>query len=308
MKILLLAGVAMLISSRALAQGDLSLATPTGHEVNASIGGYIYTEPGAQSISIDGAKIGGEYTGTVSLSQRRHWFAQADVRGTVGDVTYTGWCSPYLITPNSSSPNGYELDFGSASPCSESGDQDWYVEGRVLAGKDWIGRTWAWSPYSGLGIRHLSNGTTGAPGYRTDEYLYLPLGVTARTRMASHGVLGVNVEFDPLLHGWQTTRGTELGGGNVPATTAAPAFTINGFTDVSFSQPTGWAFRTSAKYQVTRRWSVEPFYIHWSVSASPANDQTVTFTVNQVTAHERIGFLEPVNATNEFGVKWGFRF
>jgi hypothetical protein len=308
MKILLLAGVAVLISSLALAQGDQSLATPTGHEVNVSIGGYVYTEPGAQSISIDGAKVGGEYTGTFSLSQRRHWFALGDVRGTIGDVTYTGWCSPYLITPNSSSPNGYELDFGSASPCSESGDQDWYVEGRVLAGKDWIGRTWAWSPYSGLGIRHLSNGTTGAPGYRTDEYLYLPLGVTARTRVASHGVLSINVEFDPLLHGWQTTRGTELGGGSVPATTTAPAFTINGFTDVSFSQPTGWAFRTSAKYQVTRRWSVEPFYIHWNVSASPANDQTVTFTVNQVTAHERIGFLEPVNTTNEFGVKWGFRF
>jgi len=247
-RILLLVGVAALISSQALAQGDVGLGTPTGHEVNVSIGGYVYTEPGAQSISIDGAKVGGEYTGTWSLSKRRHWFAQADVRGTFGDVTYTGWCSPYLITPNIASPNGYELDFGDASPCSETGDQDWYVEGRVLAGKDLIGRTWAWSPYSGLGGRHLSNGTTGAAGYRTDEYLYLPVGVTARTKVASHGVLSVNVEFDPLLHGWQTTRGSELGGADIPATPLAPAFTINGFTDVSFSQPGGWGFRASAKY------------------------------------------------------------
>src|SRR5262252_11155317 len=41
---------------------------------------------------------------------RRHWFAQTGVRGTIGNVTYTGWCSPFLITPNRASPNGYELD------------------------------------------------------------------------------------------------------------------------------------------------------------------------------------------------------
>src|SRR5262249_17533829 len=208
MKILLVAGLALLISSKTLAQDDLSLATPTGQEVNVSIGGYTYTEPGAQSISIDGVKFGGEYTATLPLNRRRHWFARADVRGTIGDAPHPRRWSPFPIAPNSASPNGYELDFGAASPCSETGDQDWYVEGRVLAGKDLIGRTWAWSPYAGLGVRHLSNGTTGSAGYRTDEYLYLPLGVTARTKVASHGVLSVNLEFDPLLHGWQTTRGT----------------------------------------------------------------------------------------------------
>src|SRR5262245_24179525 len=117
-KILCIAGVAALFSSHVFAQADDSLTTPTGHEVNASIGGYTYTEPGAQSISIHGVKIGGEYTATLPLSTRRHWFAQANVRGTFRDVTYTGWCSPFLITPNSASPNGYELDFGAASPCS----------------------------------------------------------------------------------------------------------------------------------------------------------------------------------------------
>jgi len=304
----LFVGVAALISSEALAQGDAGLATPTGHEVNVSIGSYTYKEPGALSISIDGVKVGGEYTATLSLDKRRHWFAQADVRGSVGSVTYTGWCSPFLIAPNSGSPNGYELDFGDASPCSENGDRDWYVEGRILVGKDFIGATWGWSPYSGLGVRHLSNGTTGTAGYRTDEYLYVPVGLTTRTRVASHGVLSLNLELDSLLHGWQTTRGSALGGGGVPATSTAPAFTIDGFSDVSFSQPGGWALRASAKYQVTRRWSVEPFYIHWSVNASPVNDQTVTFTVNHVTAHERLGFYEPFNSTDEFGVKLGLHF
>ena len=68
------------------------------------------------------------------------------------------------------------------------------------------------------------------------------------------------------------------------------------------------ALRASAKYQLTRHWSLEPFYVHWTVSASPVNDQTATFTVDQVTAQERIGFFEPLNHTDEFGVKWGFRF
>ena len=307
-KILFLAGVAALISSQAFAQNDASLATPTGDEVSISGGSYTYTEPRTQRIAIHGLKVGGQYTYTLSLSKRRHWFAQTDVRGTIGNVTYTGWCSPFLITPNSASPNGYELDFGHASPCSEPGDRDWYLEARVLAGKDLVGPTRAWSPYGGLGVRHLSNGTAGAVGYRSDEYLYLPVGMRARTRLASHGALSVNLEFDRLLHGWQTTRGSKLGGGEVPATATAPAFAIDGFTDVSFSQSGGWALRASAKYQVTRHWSVEPYYVHWNVSPSPANDQTVTFTVNHVTAREQISFYEPLNTTDEFGVKWGFHF
>jgi hypothetical protein len=308
MRKLLFAGAMVLISSQAFAQTPVGLATPTGHDVNVSLGSYTYTEPDGLSISIHGAKVGGEYTGTIALSQRRHWFAQANVRGTTGSVTYDGWCSPYLITPNSASPNGYQLGVGDASPCSETGDKDWYLETRGLVGKDFIGHNLAVSPYAGVGFRHLSNGTTGVPGYRTDDYLYVPLGMTARTRVASHGVLSFNLEYDPLIHGWQTTRDSLLGGGDVPATATAPAFTINGFTDISFDQHRGWALRVSGKYQMTRRWSVEPYYVRWNVSASPVSDSTATFTVNNVTARQQTGFYEPRNLTNEFGVKLGFRF
>jgi hypothetical protein len=308
-KTLVLTVVVALISSHALAQSaDPALATPTGHEVNVSVGSYTYAEPGAQSISIHGAKVGGEYTGTLWVNERRHWFAQANVRGSTGDVTYDGWCSPFLIVPNTQSPNGYELDLGDASPCSETGDKDWYVEGRALAGKDVIGQRWGVSPYSGLGLRHLSNGISGVTGYRTDDYLYLPLGVTARTMVASQKAIRFNFEFDVLLHGWQETRDSLLGGGDVPATATAPAFTIDGFTDVSFSQSKGWALRASATYPLTRRFSVEPYYVYWNVGASPVNYETVTFTVNQVTAQEDLGAYEPDNHTHEFGVKLGFHF
>jgi hypothetical protein len=292
----------LLLSSAAPAQ------TPTGQEVHVSTSSYTYTEPGANSISIHSVKVGGEYTATLPLNQRRHWFAQADAGGTIGTATYTGWCSPFLITPNRASPNGYELDVGDPSPCSEAGDKDWYVEGRALAGKELVGQRWAFSPYTGVGLRHLSNGATGVAGYRTDDYLYVPVGVTARTSVASQKALSVTLEGDPLLHGWQKTRDSALGGGDIPATSTAPAFTINGFSDVSFSQYAGWAVRASAKYQMTLHWSVEPYYVHWRVSASPASDETVAYTVNQITAREQLGAYEPLNFTRELGVKLGFHF
>jgi len=308
------AGLAALIPFQALAQtpgstaSDARLATPTGHDVNISLGTYTYSEPGDQSISIHGPKVGGEYTGTLSLNKRRLWLLQADVRGTMGNTAYDGWCSPWQITPNSASPNGYQLDLGDASPCTESGDSDWYMEARGLVARDFIGRKWALSPFAGLGVRHLSNGTTGVDGFRTDDYLYLPVGTTARTKVASKSALSFTLEYDQLLHGWQTTRNSALGGGFVPATATAPAFTIDGFSDVSFDQHSGWALRASAKYQLTSRWSVEPSYVHWNVNASPPNDVTATFTVNQVTVQEQLGFYEPLNVTNEFAVKVGFHW
>jgi hypothetical protein len=276
--------------------------------VQFGFGGYTYTEPGDTSISIHGPKFGGGYTGTMSLDAGRRWFLQADARGLVGNTTYDGWCYPFLITPESTSPNGYALDVGDASPCNENGDKDWYVEGRALVGRDFIGGAWGWSPDVGVGIRHLSNGVNGVAGYRTDDYLYLPVGLTARTMVASHHALSVNLEYDQLLHGWQKTRDSQLGGGDVPATPTAPAFTIDGFTDISFDQHSGWAVRASAKYQLTSRWSVAPEYIHWNAGASPVNEETATFTVNGITAQQPLGAYEPLNKTDEFVVTLGFRF
>lgn len=305
LKPLLFAGTLALLPVQAFPQtASMALVTPSGHEVSVSVSHYGYVEPGGQRVSIHGLKIAGEYVGTLPLSRRRHWFLEGHVRGVLGRATYDGYCSPWLITPDRASPNGYALGLGGASACSERGDADWYVEGRALTGKDFIRRNWGWSPYTGIGLRHLSNGTGGVPGYRTDDYLYVPLGLTMRTRRA----LEVTVEYDRLLRGWQKTRESAFGGAAVPAAASAPAFTIDSFTDVSFAQRGGWALRASAQYRVTRAWSVEPYYIRWSVGASPANEVTATFTVNSVTAREQLGFYEPFNATNEVGVKLGLHF
>lgn len=314
-RLLLIAFVALFASSGSVsaqsngaAASETDLATPTGHDLSVSVASYTYNEPGDQGISIHGAKIGGDYTATFWLHQRSHWFGAVDARGMTGNVNYDGWCSPFLLVPSGESPNGYYVDIGDASPCDESGDKDWYVEGRFLAGKDLIGSRWAMSPYSGLGLRHLSNGTSGIAGYRTDDYLYLPLGVSTRTRVAPQKAFSINVEFDVLLHGWQQTRDSALGGGDVPATPTAPAFTIDGFSDVSFSQSRGLAVRLSGKYPVTRHVFVEPYYVYWNISASPVNDETLAYTVNRVSAQELLGAYEPDNNTHEFGVKLGFHF
>jgi hypothetical protein len=300
--------VGVLIASVTTAAAQSPVSTRTGHELNVSAGHYNYIEPGSLAISIHGLRIGGEYTGTLALNRRRNWFAQANLRGSAGHVAYDGWCRPWFITPSSASANGYRLGLGSASPCTESGDGDGHLEARALVGRDVLTRAWGLSPEAGLGIRYLSNGTTGVGGYRTDRYLYVPLGVAARTNVASRHLVTLAAEYDVLLHGWQTTRESRLAGGEVPATPTAPAFIIDGFTDLSFAQHRGWALRARAKYQATRHWSIEPSYIYWNVSASNVSQTTATFTVNGVTARQQLGAIEPVNATHEFLVNLGWHF
>jgi len=295
------------IPLQVLAQVPATLGTRAGHELNVSVSSYTYIEPGTLRISIKATKFAGEYAGTLLLGQSHHWFVTGDARGSGGTATYRGWCLPWLIRPNSRSPNGYELGLGEASTCSEGGEADWFLDGRGLLGRDFIINDWALSPYTGAGLRHLSNGLTGAAGFRTDKYLYLPLGMTAHTSIAAHRV-SLNLEYDRLLRGWQTTRNGKWGGGDLPATATMPPFTIKGITDIDFEQHNGWALRTSAKYYLMPRWSVEPYFVHWSVDASPVNYQTASFTVNNVTAQQQLGAFEPFNTTSEFGVKLGFHF
>jgi hypothetical protein len=281
------------------------LATRIGHELNVSVQHYDYTEPlGEQTdVKMHAPKAGAEYTGTFALSQKGLWFAQMNLRATGFITNYDGSCRPWMIEPNGTSPNGYRLTLGAASPCSEGNDPDWYVEGRALAGKDFIGSQWAFSPFAGIGLRHLSNGTTGNVNFRTDEYLYIPVGTTLHNRS-----LTLTVEYDRLLRGWQKTRESLLTGGTVPATSTAPAFTIGDFKDLSFAQHHGWAFRASAAYLINKSWSIEPYYTRWRVGDSPVSDGSVAYTVNGITARQTLSYYEPLNFTNEFGVKVGFHF
>ena len=289
-------------------QADVAPTTPAGHELNVSLGGYNYVEPGDTRISIHGIKLGGEYTGTFLLNERRHWFAQANVRGNIGKTDYDGFCAPWFITPDRNSPNGYFLDLGEYSPCEDDDNQDWYVEGRALIGKDFVRHEWTFSPHGGIGLRHLSNALDDINGFRTDNYLYVPVGLTARTAVGAEGALSFSFEYDQLLRGRQKTIDSALGGGVVPATPIAPAFSIDAFDDIEFEQHKGFGIRGSAKYEFNRHWSVQPYWIYWGVADSTVSPASVTFTVRGVTAVEQFTAVEPENWTNEFGIKLGVRF
>ena len=303
-------GLSLLMSAPAFAQSTAPtvnpLATQSGHDINVSVQHYDYREPKDLAISIHGPKADAEYTGTFFIGEERHWFGRFNARGTVGNTAYDGWCRPWQLVPSTTSANGYRLTLGTASACSETGDPDWYAEGRVVIGRDLIGRSMSLSPFVGVGLRHLSNGTTGNYDFRTEEYLYLPVGATLRTMAADH-VLGLTVEYDHLLRGWQTTRNSLLGGGTVPATSTTPAFTIGDFTDFSFDQRQGWALRASATYAVGR-WSIEPYIVKWQVEDSNTVAGSVAYGVGGVVARQTLNAYEPFNTTMEYGVKFGVHF
>lgn len=285
------------------------LATAVGHEIAISGQHYRYEEPDPTvDISIAGLKVGGEYTGTWVLSQRRHWFLQLNARVTGGPADYDGWCRPWQIEPSATSANGYALRLGTRFTCDEQNDSDWYADGRLIIGKDLIGNAWSVSPFTGIGARHLANGITGHANFRTDAYVYVPVGMTLRTTLSSTRALGLTVEYDHLIRGWQTTRNSLLGSGTVPATSTAPAFTIGDFTDLSFDQHHGRALRASATVPVTDRWSIQPYYTHWRIEDSPISTGSVAYAVGGVTVRGQLNAYEPFNTTAEFGVKIGFRF
>lgn len=285
------------------------LATSAGHEINVSGQHYRYAEPDPKvDIYISGLKLGGEYTGTWVFGPRGHWFAQLNARLTGGPADYDGWCRPWQIAPSANSANGYALRLGDRAKCAEENHTDWYADGRVIMGKDLVAGAWSLSPYTGIGTRHLANGITGHANFRTDEYVYIPVGLTLRTTLTTTRAAALTVEYDHLLRGWQTTRNSLLGSGTLPATPTAPTFTIGDFTDLSFDQHDGRGFRVSAAVPVSDRWSVQPYYTYWRVEDSPVTTGSVAYAVGGITARGQLTAYEPLNTTAEAGVKIALRF
>lgn len=177
----------------------------------------------------------------------------------------------------------------------QSGVSDWYVEGRALIGKDLVKHGWVLSPYVGVGFRHLSN----LKGQRQQDYLYLPFGISVQTSALLKRKIEFKLEADILLQGWQQTRFSQL----------PPSGTLLSATDVKFNQRLGGALRTSAKVHLDRRWSLEPYFIHWVIDRSSVDTSIIQFTNTAgQPAQLSAALVEPFNFTNEFGVKLGLRF
>lgn len=294
---LLLASILTLGSSSVRASED-DLQTQLGSELSISIGKYSYVEPNVNGVGgqvrFAGPKIGIDYSRTFKFDERRDLFVIANLRGLVGNVVYT---SPTIITaamPNPVDPSDSILTRSPGPDVERSGIRDWYIEGRALIGKDFVKHGWVLSPFVGVGFRHLSSGN----GDRRQDYLYLPIGASAQTSALLKRKIELKLEADVLLQGWQKTRFSRL----------PPSGTFLSASDVKFNQQLGWALRTSAKVHLDRRWSLEPYFVHWSIYTSSVDTSTVRYTVENQPAELRVALVEPFNVTNEFGIKLGFRF
>lgn len=260
-------------TTRALALSSLIICSPayaagltqSSNEFAVSAGYYRYEEPGL--MSLQGLKSGAELRLTKAFPAHRT-FLRGEFRYAGGTVDYT-----------------------SKSTGSKSGEPDWYVEGRVLFGSDWLLDSATVSNHIGLGYRFLLNDgrgitTTNAAGYRRESnYIYLPMGLTYITDLKSGNTFKTMVEYDHLLMGKQFSQLSD---------------TNLGYSDLNNKQHSGYGIKLRATY-AARKWFVGPYLHYWNIAASE--------TQPLYRHGSYVGYgLEPKNQTTEFGVEYGRPF
>lgn len=182
------------------------------------------------------------------------------------------------------------VDYNSNGTGSATGNPDWYVEARALAGKDhWINNS-VLAPYLGVGYRFLFNDARGLSctvstcywGYRRESnYSYLPVGFTLRNKLDNQAHLISSLEYDHLISGKQISRFSDGGFGH---------------SDLTHNQAKGYGLRFSLVYEKDN-WAVGPYAHYWSVDDSDIAPEIL----NGVPTGKY--YIEPKNNTIEFGVK-----
>lgn len=242
---------------------QMDLSTKTGVEVGLLASYYRYQEhviEHPEFMSEVGPEGGITLTGTQALGAG--FFVMADSRFAYGQNHY------------SSKRTG-----------TQNGLTDYLGEVRALAGKDFAFTESRLdvSPYIGAGYRNLFNdwsGTTstGNHGYHRDsQYLYLPVGVTPRFRVADDARVSVNMEYDQLLMGWQTSYLSDFG---------SPQ------GDVTQKQNSGYGLHSGIMYE-RASWAAGPFFNYWNIDQSDFG---------------KFGWHEPHNQTVESGLQARYRF
>lgn len=255
------AAVLLAVSSTAIAQQPDPLATRNGWELGVQAAWYEYLEPDFAELS--GNRLGLSAARTFSGSGL---FEKFDLRASYGSLKYQG--------------SG-----------TMTGVPDLILEARAVAGMDWIGTRASLSPYLGLGYRWLyddlrGNGSTGAAGYRRySNYVYAPVGFTARFRLVDGWVLAPTLEADVFLQGKQVSNLSDTG---------------LGYIDVTNHQNTGRGHRAS--FMVEKgAWAFGAWTQYWHIS-----DSDVQFA-GVVGGIPRTG-REPENYTRESGLELRYRF
>ena len=231
------------------------------NEIGLTLGTYSYKEPGL--MSLQGVKAGVNLRSTIA-NPERSTFITSEVRFAGGTV-----------------------DYQSNGTGSDSGEPDWYVEGRLLLGNTWSRRGLSnLSSYVGLGYRYLMNdgrglSSTGHFGYRRESnYLYFPIGFIHRGKLNTGAKLVSSIEYDYLIRGTQNSRFSDGGVGH---------------SDFTNSQSEGYGWKLHMQY-VTEKWSVGPYLHYWEISDS---DAVAVYRNGTYIGH----FHEPHNNTVELGIE-----
>jgi len=256
---------AMLIMTDTALAASPALKTQEGSELGLSLSSYKYEEPGLMSLK--GTKLGLDVNVTDVLQNDN--FIRGDLRFAFGSVDYTS--------------NGTG---------SSSGLPDWYIEARLLFGKDWSTTSSVFSPYTGLGYRYLYNdargiSNTGYSGYRRESnYVYLPVGIIHRTALKNRSNLISTLEYDHLLTGKQVSSLSDVTGA--------------GYSDFTNTQGSGYGLKLSIMYD-NDIGAIGPYVHYWSIDQS---DITLVYRYGVPNSY----WVEPKNNTIEFGLKVSQQF
>ena len=245
----------------AIAQEPNPLSTRPGWELGVQGSHYDYEVP-------DFSKISGNRGGlaaTRAFADGSGLFSKIELRGSYGRLKYES--------------SGVETNV-----------PDLILEARALAGLDWIGGSVSLSPYVGLGYRYLYDDLKGyhnsnPSGYRRySNYLYAPVGFTARLYLGGGWVIAPTAEADVFLYSTQVNQLSDID---------------VGLSDVTNRQSKGRGYRGALMLEKDH-WAFGAWTNYWHVKAS---DTQTGF------ANGGVFFsTEPESTTRETGLELRYRF
>jgi len=257
-------------------QGEISLLTQSGLELEAHVGHYRYQEN--------------------VVSDDEEFMHLSGFRGGIGGIATQTFEHGIFLTGDARFTYGQNTYVGSGT---HDGEDDFVWDVRGLVGKDFVigdesglaGGRFTIAPYVGVGYRNLFNDgrgltSTGAAGYRRmSEYLYLPVGVTPRFRLDAETRLASNLEFDYILRGTQTSYLSDF----------TPIY-----PDIENTQHGGYGLRGDLMLEKAN-WSIGPYVQYWNVPQS-------SIDVFYDTLGGGHAGDEPHNYTLEYGLRGTYRF
>jgi len=252
----------MLLGALGVAQAQTAppadpLSTRPGWETGLQASRYRYEEPDFAKLTGNRAGLSAAYTEVDGRA-----FGRFEARYSYGSLTYQG--------------SGTQNDV-----------PDHIFELRAIGGADYRpGERVSLSPFAGLGYRYLYDDLRGYDvvgnvayfGYRRySQYLYLPLGLTARLSAGRGWVLAPTVEYDVFLRGRQQSKLSDTG--------------FAGAQDITNEQRHGRGWRASFMIEAGHL-TFGPWVDYWSIKDSEVSN----------------GFFEPASRTREAGIEVRYRF